>query len=71
MKISAIRSLSRDEIVKELAAQYRKEAVSLLLKNQPARNEKTNTAARKTMKKTIARLLTVQKARELTGELSS
>jgi len=69
MKISAIRSLSREEILKELAALYKKEAASNLLKH--ARSEKTNTAARKDMKKTIARLLTVKRASELTGESSS
>jgi len=69
MKISAIRSLSGEDISKELATLYKKEAASTLLKH--ARNPKTNTAAHKTMKRAIARLLTVKRARELTGELSS
>ncbi len=70
MKISAIRTLSGEEILKELAALYRQEAISKLLFNA-AREQKTNTAAKKVMKKTIARLLTEQRSRELKGEQAS
>ena len=70
MKINAIRTLSGDEIIKELQALYKKTAVSSLLKHT-ARDQKMNTASQSAMKKTIARLLTVQKERVLTGDLSS
>ncbi len=67
MKIIAIRTLTGEEILKELTALYRKEAVSNLLKTA-VRDQKMNTAAQKSLKKTIARLLTEKRARELKGE---
>jgi ribosomal protein L29 len=69
MKISAIRSLSREEVLKELSALYKKEAASNLLKH--ARDEKANTASQSLRRKAIARLLTVLRERELIGALSS
>lgn len=69
MKISEIRSLSGEEVLKELTALYKRDAASNLLKH--AREEKANTAAHGARKKTIARLLTVLRERELTGALSS
>lgn len=70
MKISAIRSLSGEELNKELQSLYKKIAVSRLLKHATT-EQKMNTAAQKTVKKTIARLLTVQKERALTGDATS
>ncbi len=70
MKISAIRTLSGEEILKELAALYKKEAAFTLL-SKSAADQKMNTATQKAMKKTVARLLTEKRARELQGELTS